>query len=104
MAAIDLFVGERVALLFPAEAGRAEIDSIGAAFDLALFRGVEQMQLVRRELVAGQGIRPRMKDGPAAAARRSLDEVDLFSFARLNSKTDESLRIGRPLQHVVSQS
>ena len=94
MTPIHLLEGERAAVTTKPDLRRAKVDGVNVAIDGGLLLDAKQSQLIPREFVAWQGIRPLVKYGPAAAAGRGLDQVNVLAFSRLNSKRHERHRIG----------
>ena len=83
--AIDLLIGEMPAVLVPPKPWLLEVDPVDAGPDRLLRCDLEEVQFVRRELVAGQRIGAPPQLGPPAAGGRRLDQVDLLPIAAAQS-------------------
>ena len=79
MAAIGFLIGEMVSVLVPAQPRCTEIDAIDRRLGLLTAGHVEEVELIGRELVAGQGVGAFLQPGPAAARGRRLDQNTSFA-------------------------
>ena len=79
---------------------RGESKSIRSTLGLVLLAAVdvEEVELVRGELVAGQRVRARSQPGPAAAGGRRLDQVDFLAIAGLDPEGDQRLANRAPTE------
>jgi hypothetical protein len=109
MSAVDLLVSEVPAVFLPPQPRRRvavplEVDPVDFRLGLFPVGDREQVQLVRGELVARQGVRPRLELRPPALLGRRLDQMDLLAVARLDAEGDEILGVRGPLQQAVGES
>ncbi len=93
---VDFLISEVAAVLVPVKPRALVLvfDPIDIGLQLLVTRDIEEVELVSRELIAGQRVGTRPKHGPAASWWRRLDQVDLLSIARLDSKSHQGFRIG----------
>ena len=103
MPAISLVIEEIPAIVSPADFGWAiEIDRDGAYFHGIVAIDIENPQLIRSVLVAGQRIfsGPQHRSGTAAAGGR-FEMIFIVRLGRFNAKCDDRFRIGGPRRNAV---
>jgi len=96
VSAADLLVAEVAPVLVPMQSRGGVVEPIHWGLDGLPGGDVEEIELIGRELVAGQRVGAGPEFGPAAARGRRLDQVDLLPFPRLDPERDERFRVGRP--------
>src|SRR5438552_13942867 len=106
MTAVHLLPGKTAAILVPVQTRRLPLmlEPLHFRFRLLPRGHVKEVQLVGRKPVAGQSVGTRLKFRATSAGRRRLNEIDLLTFARLDLKCDQCLRVWRPGKSSVSQT
>ena len=74
------------------------LEPVHLRLDLLAAGHVKDVQLVQGELVTRQGVGPGLQDGPTAAWRGRLDQIDLLAVAGFNPPGHQGPGIRGPLQ------